>query len=122
VADDEEPTPESEPEVAAEPKPDLRLRDLSAAQPCSVCGLIKEPHVRLEVHGRYEYTCKDCYEGGGPRRHACPNCGASLGAEDAFCGKCGSPAVLRCASCGAEHEKGDKFCGRCGTALPSAAT
>ncbi|TLZ69362.1 MAG: zinc ribbon domain-containing protein, partial [Methanobacteriota archaeon] len=42
---------------------------------------------------------------------ACPNCGASLQGDDAFCRKCGTRLVASaCASCGASLLADDAFC------------
>lgn len=49
---------------------------------------------------------------------ACPSCGVSIRADDAFCRKCGtrvSPSA--CASCGTELLPDDAFCRKCGTPL-----
>ena len=46
---------------------------------------------------------------------ACPNCGASLQGDDAFCRKCGTRLVASaCASCGASLLADDAFCRKCG--------
>jgi RNA polymerase subunit RPABC4/transcription elongation factor Spt4 len=47
----------------------------------------------------------------------CGSCGAILGAGDAFCAGCGSPAPSRsvCSSCQATLEPDDQFCPLCGT-------
>ncbi len=46
---------------------------------------------------------------------ACPNCGAALQGDDAFCRKCGTQLVAStCASCGATLLPDDEFCRKCG--------
>ncbi|HEX9341448.1 MAG TPA: zinc ribbon domain-containing protein [Thermoplasmata archaeon] len=46
---------------------------------------------------------------------ACPNCGAALHGDDAFCRKCGTRLVASaCASCGASLVADDEFCRKCG--------
>jgi class 3 adenylate cyclase/tetratricopeptide (TPR) repeat protein len=49
----------------------------------------------------------------------CARCGASLGADDRFCGDCGAP-LLACPACGEPATAGKRFCRACGTALPGA--
>jgi len=114
---EEEPDPElpEPPETPPTPRPELRLRDLSEDRGCSVCARIREPYVRLEVRGRSEYTCQECATGATPS--FCSSCGESLAADDAFCGRCGTPAVLRCPSCGVLLDRADLFCGKCGRSL-----
>ncbi|HEY9244802.1 MAG TPA: zinc ribbon domain-containing protein, partial [Streptosporangiaceae bacterium] len=47
----------------------------------------------------------------------CARCGASLGADDRFCGDCGAPLVA-CPVCGEPASAGKRFCRACGTELP----
>lgn len=53
----------------------------------------------------------------------CPNCGADVAAQSAFCAKCGTQiaAVAAkprcCPSCGKEAPEGSSFCVYCGTKL-----
>ena len=49
----------------------------------------------------------------------CARCGASLGADDRFCGDCGAPLVT-CPACGEPATTGKRFCRACGSALPGA--
>ena len=46
----------------------------------------------------------------------CASCGASMGAEAAFCTACGSkrPEALRCSACGSPLKKEMAFCPNCG--------
>ncbi len=53
------------------------------------------------------------------RTKRCPGCGASLDAEQRFCGKCGCDTEkqkdrVKCGSCGARYGVGIKFCPECG--------
>ncbi len=111
------PPPES-PEPAAPPRPELRIRDLTARpRGCSVCGKSKPAYIEIEVDGVPEYTCQECYEGQVIELTACRKCGTALEGGDNFCGKCGTPRLLRCSSCGSELDEEDRFCGKCGTRL-----
>lgn len=55
----------------------------------------------------------------GTSGEVCANCGAPLGADQAFCPKCGvaknaTPKKLVCGKCGAELTEGQEFCSKCG--------
>ena len=55
-----------------------------------------------------------------PQSRACPNCGAPVAADDAFCRKCGAPVpkARTCPSCGSPVADADAFCRKCGTPVP----
>lgn len=48
---------------------------------------------------------------------ACPECNASVQADDKFCPKCGTALNLTCPQCRKKVAAGDKFCAHCGAAL-----
>jgi hypothetical protein len=52
-----------------------------------------------------------------PGQPACPNCGQTYQAGDAFCAHCGASLADGCPECGAPRRPGDAFCARCGAAL-----
>ena len=88
--EDEAPEPEP-PAPSAPPRPELKIRDLGTRpRGCSVCRKPKLPYVEIEVDGVLEYTCKECYEGQIIELAACRQCGAGVGDDDRFCGKCGT--------------------------------
>jgi len=113
---------EPEPIVPEGPRPEIRLRDMSAPRGCSVCGRDREPYIRFEIRGRMEYTCRSCHTGEPDPAPAvtatagrvCTACAAALDPADTFCGKCGSPAQRNCGTCGKPYGADDAFCGKCG--------
>ena len=54
---------------------------------------------------------------------SCMSCGAHMGPENQFCGRCGNrmqpaqPMVPTCLRCGTKGIEGQRFCGSCGGAL-----
>jgi len=123
---DEEPSPVEGPEEP-EPKPPrekIKIVDVSEASGaakegvCKVCGKLKPVFVEIEVGGRVEYTCEECFKMDvADIGKKCGDCGAPLKVDDAFCGKCGKPTEKKCLDCGAVSRDDDTFCGRCGTKL-----
>lgn len=51
---------------------------------------------------------------GAPVSGTCPNCGAGLDNDDAFCSQCGTPVRARCLMCGSANPIGAKYCTGCG--------
>jgi len=98
---------------------EIKIREFYEAEKegCRVCGLIKEAYIEIEVEGKRQYTCKECYLASKAVVRSCKNCGSPVKEGDLFCGKCGSPTSLKCPSCKAETREGDIFCGKCGTKL-----
>ncbi len=53
----------------------------------------------------------------GSRQSACPSCGGSIAAEDAYCWRCGSRVGRRCEECAEPLLDEDRFCAGCGRSL-----
>jgi len=54
---------------------------------------------------------------GGMGGGACPQCGAALDPESAFCAQCGAQARVICSECGASSPRGGKYCRYCGRSI-----
>ena len=123
--DEEEPFSVDLPEEDEQkpPKEDIRIIEISESgtaleKVCRVCGQLKPVYVEIESDGVVEHTCKECFEKDVtvPGK-ACRECEEPVSAEDAFCGKCGTPAERKCEECGALAQDDDAFCGKCGSKL-----
>ena len=102
------------------PRPEIIIREYSDTEGrlarCVVCSLYKLPYVVIEVTGRSEATCRDCYEkdrGG----MTCHSCGGTLTIEDKFCGRCGTSRRSQCPACEVPIGPEDLYCGKCGKSL-----
>jgi hypothetical protein len=117
-----EPDPE-EPEPTP-PKEEIRIVEMSESgeatmeKMCKVCQELKPAYVEVESEGVIEYTCKNCFEKDvADTGKSCWSCDTSIKDDDAFCGKCGSPAEKKCSECGEPAKDDDAFCGKCGSKL-----
>jgi len=115
--------PTSEPAAVPSPaeRPDLLIVEAgdSRERRCMDCGrrtATWKPVVRLGVT---VILCSDCAakSAATSAESACPSCGASLAAEDRFCGRCGLRIEYACPTCGAAVDAEDVFCGKCGSRL-----
>ena len=107
---------EKEEEKRVEIKEEIRIKDFSAYKRCVVCGEQKIPYIELEVNGKLECTCRDCYDAQYAQKTdvKCPSCTSFCGEGDNFCWKCGNRLQLICATCGSKGDPGDKYCRQCG--------
>lgn len=120
----EETEDKKEEEEKAEEKPEekreeIKIKDFSELKPCNICKDVKIPHIEVEVDGKAEYTCKDCYEAKftAKAKLKCPSCSSECSEEDSFCWKCGQKLQLICVTCGSKRDRADKFCRHCGDKL-----
>jgi len=102
-----------------EPREELKIKDFSVYKPCSICSENKVSYIELEVDGKIESTCKECYEGiSTPKpKVSCPSCASECEGDDNFCWRCGERLCLICPTCGEKSDIGDKFCRQCGSKL-----
>lgn len=116
VPPDDEAPPE---EPLSEARPELRLIEASEAneRTCAQCGRKTGTWKPVRRKGTSVILCAECAAKPPPEEGGCPNCGASLGAHDTFCGKCGTRIEYACPQCGAVLEADDEFCGKCGAKL-----
>jgi hypothetical protein len=108
---------EAQPE---EKREEIKIKDYSIYKPCAKCGEIKVPYIELEVDGKIEATCRECYEGKytEPKEgRRCPSCATAAQEGDNFCAKCGDRLHLICPTCGMRADLGDKYCRQCGSKL-----
>lgn len=98
---------------------EIRLVEASEARErtCVECGKRTSAWKPVRRKGTSLILCLEC--AAKPPEEAeessCPRCGAALGPQDAFCGKCGVKIEYACPRCGAAVEADDVFCGKCGT-------
>lgn len=98
-------------------RPELRLVEASEVRErtCADCGRRTPTWKPVRRKGVPLILCPDCAAKPPPPEGGCPQCGAPLGSDDTFCGKCGTRIEYACPKCGAVLEPADEFCGRCGT-------
>ncbi|MFA5895712.1 MAG: zinc ribbon domain-containing protein [Thermoplasmata archaeon] len=115
------PEAEAAPPEAAGPRPELRLIEASEARErrCADCGRATNSWKPAHRKGTSVILCLECAAKPPPGAEelGCPECGARLGPQDAFCGKCGAKIEYACPQCGAVLEPDDTFCGKCGARL-----
>ncbi len=100
-------------------KPELRLVEASEARErtCAECGKKTAAWKPARRKGASVILCAECAAKPPSEEGGCPQCGAMLGPEDTFCGKCGTKIEYACPTCGATLEPQDAFCGKCGARL-----
>lgn len=111
------PEGEAPSDEAPVPRPVLRLIEASEARErkCADCGKVTASWKPVRRKGTALILCAECASKPPPAEDACPGCGAPLGPQDTFCGKCGTKVEYACPNCGTPLEAEDTFCGKCGT-------
>ncbi len=89
---------------------------------------VTEPEISEE-----EYVSPEAPAAPTGQTRECPNCGATIAADDVFCGECGSKVEAaaasapsysedfegkHCLSCAAAIDPGEQYCGVCGEKVP----
>jgi rRNA maturation endonuclease Nob1 len=100
----------------------LRELDATAADiESQVEALVRSRRAALQTNGRVQNVQRSAAprsnNQNAPVTLYCVGCGAVLGPDDHFCGKCGTPVDARCPRCGAAVQADDHFCARCGAPL-----
>ena len=97
-------------------RPELRLVEASEARErtCAECGKRTTAWKPVRRKGSSVVLCAECAAKPPVEAGGCPTCGAALGPNDAFCGKCGARIEYACPRCGTALEADDAFCGKCG--------
>lgn len=93
----------------------LRGLDAAAADiESQVEALVRSRRAALQAAGRAQHNQRASATRPHDRRvlvaRYCVSCGAALGPDDRFCGKCGAPVDERCPQCGATVQAEDRFC------------
>ena len=98
------------------PRPELRVVEASESRErtCAECGKRTTAWKPVRRKGTSVILCAECAAKPPPAADACPSCGAALGPNDAFCGKCGARFEYACPQCGEVLGSEDAFCGKCG--------
>lgn len=115
----EDETPGADEAAAPASRPKLRLVEASEGRDrtCAACGKKTTSWKPARRQGASVILCLECAAKPAPEEGACPRCGAPLGSEDMFCGKCGLRIEYACPQCGAVLDASDAFCGKCGARL-----